>query len=156
DADGSTSRDAGTSATARTRIASGRSTAGRRLAARRNGAGTPASKRSTPRPRNNAGTAPRRSPKPLRTPTLRPRVVTQPKEFFTLPFCDRPGCYEPPVSPPRTRARYCWAGCRQAVANVRDRERKWLARGPLIGRKKRAIESLAARRHRSLQQQVTA
>jgi len=61
-----------------------------------------------------------------------------------------------PVSSPRNPARYCGAGCRQAVRNVRDRERKWLARGTLDGRKKRAIEYQAARRHRGRPQPRTA
>jgi len=86
---------------------------------------------------------------------LRPRVVTQLKIFFA-PFCDRPGCYEPPVSSPRNPARYCCATCRQAVRNVRDRERKWLARGTLDGRTKRAIEYRAACRNRSRRPQTTA
>jgi len=50
----------------------------------------------------------------------------------------------------RNPARYCCPACRQAVHNVQDRERKWLSRGTLDGRKKRAIEYQAARRHRSL------
>ena len=48
----------------------------------------------------------------------------------------------------RNPARYCCPACRQAVRNVQDRERKWLARGTLDGRKKRAIEYQAARRRR--------
>ena len=80
-ADASTSRDAGTSATARTRSACGKSTAGKRPAARRNVARTPASRPSTPRPRSNAVSAPRPRPRPLRTRKLRPRVVTQQKIF---------------------------------------------------------------------------
>jgi hypothetical protein len=148
DADESTNRDAGTSATARNRNAGESSNAGRRPDARPNVARTPASKPSTPRRRGNAVAAPRPRPKPLRTRNLRPRVVTQ-QNFFSLPLCDRPGCYEPPVRSPRNLARYCCAGCRQAVSNVRDRERKWLARGTLDGRKKRAYEYQAARQRRS-------
>jgi len=60
------------------------------------------------------------------------------------------------VSSSRNPARYCGAACRQAVRNVQDRERKWLARGSLDGRKKRAIEYQAARRNRSLRQRTTA
>jgi hypothetical protein len=60
------------------------------------------------------------------------------------------------MSSPRNPARYCCTACRQAVRNVRDRERKWLSRGTWDGRKKRAIESRAARRNRSLRQQTNA
>jgi hypothetical protein len=45
-------------------------------------------------------------------------------------FCDRPGCYEPLPEDSRAPARYCGPDCRQAVRQVRDRERKWLARNP--------------------------
>ena len=58
--------------------------------------------------------------------------------FFSPPLCDRPGCHEPPVRSARNPARYCCPACRQAVRNVQDRERKWLSRGTLDGRKKRA------------------
>ena len=74
------------------------------------------------------------------------------RNFFSPPLCDRPGCHEPPVSSPRNPARYCCPACRQAVRNVQDRERKWLSRGTLDGRKKRAIEYQAARRRRALRQ----
>ena len=148
-ADASTSRDAGTSATARTRNACGRSTAGRRLAARLNVARTPASKPSMPRPRRSAGSEPKSAPKAVENPEVAPARGHAAEIFFPLPLCDRPGCYEPPVISPRNPARYCCAACRQAVRNVQDRERKWLSRGTLDGRKKRAIEYRAARRLRS-------
>jgi hypothetical protein len=48
----------------------------------------------------------------------------------------------------RNPARYCCSACRQAVRNVQDRERKWLSRGTLDGRKKRSYEYQAARRRR--------
>jgi hypothetical protein len=73
------------------------------------------------------------------------------RTFFSPPLCDRPGCHEHPVSSPRNPARYCGPACRQAVRNVRDRERKWLSRGTLDGRTKRAIEYQAARRRRGFQ-----
>jgi hypothetical protein len=47
---------------------------------------------------------------------------------FPAVFCDRPGCYEPLPDDSRAPARYCGAGCRQAVRRVVDRERKWLTR----------------------------
>ena len=78
------------------------------------------------------------------------------RKFFSLPLCDRPGCHEPPVTSLRNPARYCCPACRQAVRNVQDRERKWLSRGTLDGRKKRAIEYQAARRHRSPRRRNTA
>jgi hypothetical protein len=58
------------------------------------------------------------------------------------------------MSSPRNPARYCCTVCRQAVRNVQDRERKWRCRGTLDGRKKRAIEYRAARRHRFLHQRT--
>ena len=147
----SISRGVGTSATARSRNASGRSTAGRRRGGRPDIASTPRPKPGTPRPRKRAASEPSPRLRLLRTQRLRRRVVTQQK-FFSPPLCDRPGCHEHPVSSPRNPARYCGPACRQAVRNVQDRERKWLSRGTLDGRKKRAIEYQAARRRRALRQ----
>jgi hypothetical protein len=87
--------------------------------------------------------------RPFKTQKLRPRVVTQ-QNFFSLPLCDRPGCDESPVISLRNPARFCCRACRQAVRNVQDRERKWLSRGTLDGRKKRHFEYLAARQRRAL------
>ena len=95
----------------------------------------------------SAASGPKPRPRPLRNQKPRHRVVTQ-QNFFPGPICDRPGCYEPPVTSPRNRARYCGPACRHAVHNVLDRERKWLFRGTLDGRKKRAFEYKAARRRR--------
>jgi hypothetical protein len=151
-ADASTNRKAGTSATARIRNASGRSSAGRRLADRPDVARMSASKPAMPRPRRSAVAVPRPRPNRWKNLMLRPRVVTQQtqqQKFFSLPLCDRPGCYEPPVTSSRNPARFCCAACRGAVGNVRDRERKWLRRGTLEGRTKRTIEYQAARRNRS-------
>ena len=94
-------------------------------------------------------------PKAIEKPGTCARAWSRSKNFFPLPLCDRPGCYEPPVISPRNPARFCCAACRQAVRNVLDRERKWLSRGTSDGRKKRAIEYQAARRNRSLRQQTT-
>lgn len=55
------------------------------------------------------------------------------------------------MSSVRNPARYCCVACRQAIRNVQDRERKWLSRGTLDGRKKRAYEYRAARQSRSVQ-----
>jgi hypothetical protein len=147
----STKRGAGTSATVRSRSACGRFVAGRRHGARPNVAGMAMSEPSTPRQRRSAVSEPNLCPRPLKTPKLRPRVVTQPI-FFSLSLCDRPGCHERPVISVRNPAHYCSPACRQAVRNVQDRERKWLSRGTLDGQKKRFFEYQAARCHRDLQQ----
>lgn len=60
-------------------------------------------------------------------------------------FCDRPGCYEPPRESPRAAARYCGDACRAAMRQVRDRERKYLARKTKAGRLKRRLEYQAAK-----------
>ena len=148
----STCRAAGTSATAKIRSASGRSVAGRPggLGARPNIARTPRLNAATPRRNESTVDGRRPRPRPLRTQTL-PRAWSRSRKFFPLPICDRPGCYERPVSSARNPAHYCCVACRQAVRNVQDRERKWLSRGTLDGRKKRAHEYRAARQSRSPQ-----
>ena len=60
-------------------------------------------------------------------------------------FCDRPGCYEPPRESSRAAARYCGDACRAAMRQVRDRERKYLARKTKAGRLKRRLEYQAAK-----------
>jgi hypothetical protein len=85
----------------------------------------------------------------VENPELAPARGHAAQTFFSLPLCDRPGCYQHPASSTRNKARYCCPACRQAVRNVLDRERKWLSRGTLDGRKKRAIEYQAARRRRA-------
>jgi hypothetical protein len=61
-------------------------------------------------------------------------------EKNSVPFCDRPGCYEG-RRPSRGRvARYCGHECGQAMRQVRDRERKWLSRKTAAGRFKRRLE----------------
>jgi hypothetical protein len=151
----STTRDVGTSATVRTRIACERSTAGWRRGDRLNVARPTPSKPNMPRQRKRAVSRPSPCPRMFRNRNLRRRVVTQ-QNFFPPPPCDRPGCYEPPVISLRNLARYCGTACRQAVRNVQDRERKWLSRGTSDGQKKRVIEYEAACRNRSLRQQTTA
>jgi hypothetical protein len=54
-------------------------------------------------------------------------------------FCDRPGCYEPPRPSPRVTAKYCGDECRSAMANVRDRERKWSMRHAFTSLTRRTI-----------------
>jgi hypothetical protein len=85
-------------------------------------------------------------------PKLAPARGHATQTSFSVPLCDRPGCYEHRASSLRNSARYCCPACRQAVGNVLDRERKWRSRGTLAGRKKRAIEYQAARRRRGLLQ----
>lgn len=63
-------------------------------------------------------------------------------------FCDRPGCYEPPRDSPRVTASYCSDGCRTAVQQTCDRERKWLRRKREAGRFKRRLEYQTVRAHR--------
>jgi hypothetical protein len=88
-------------------------------------------------------------PQPVKKPELAPPRGHAARAFFSWPLCDRPGCYQHPVSSIRNQARYCRAVCRQAVRNALDRERKWRSRGTLDGRKKRAIEYQAAQRRRA-------
>jgi hypothetical protein len=143
----STSPAPGISATARSQNAAAWSAAGTRRGARPGGARIPTSGRNMRRPNARAERGPRPRLRPNRIRNLRLRVVTQLPLFFS-PLCDRPGCHEPPVNSPRNPARFCGPACRQALRNVHDRERKWVTRGTLEGRKKRAYEYQAARRRR--------
>ena len=133
-----------------------RSAAGRRLAARLNVARTTRVKAQHAQAEKARRQRAKSVPKAVAEPGTCAGAWSRSRNFFSLPLCDRPGCYEPPVTSPRNPARFCCAACRQAVRNVLDRERKWLSRGTLDGRKKRAIEYQAARRNRSLRQQTTA
>ena len=149
----STCRGVGTSATVTTRSVSGKSVVGRPPGARPSTARMLRPGDATPRRRGSAVSELRPCPRSLRTWILRPRVVTRQvhqKNFFSPPLCNRPGCHEAPVASARNPARYCCPACRQAVHNVLDRERKWLARGTSDGRDRRAIEYQAARNRRSL------
>lgn len=60
-------------------------------------------------------------------------------------LCDRPGCYERPRESARACAHYCGDACRAALRQVRDRERKYLARKTPAGRRKRRLEYQAAK-----------
>jgi hypothetical protein len=82
DAVASTKRGAGTSATVRSRTACGRFAAGRRPGARPNVAGMTMSEPSTPRRRRSAVNEPKLCPRLMKTPRLRPRMVTQLNLFF--------------------------------------------------------------------------
>jgi hypothetical protein len=141
-------RDAGTSVIAKRRSASGRSGGGRRHAGKQNADKITRSGPGTPSRNARAARGPRLRPRSDRSQMLRRRVVTQQKDFFSPPLCDRPGCHEPPAVSVRNPARYCCVACRQAVRNVQDRERKWRVRGTSDGRLKRAYEYQAARRRR--------
>jgi hypothetical protein len=81
-ADASTSRGLGTSATVRIRNACGWSAAGRELGGRPNTAGTRLPKLGMPRQSERAASKPSARLRPLRTHSLRRRVVTQHKLFF--------------------------------------------------------------------------
>jgi hypothetical protein len=142
-----TSPGFGTSATVRSRNAAAWSAAGRRHGGRPGDGRIPKSRPGTLRQKGRAASGPRLRPRPIRVHRLRHRVVTQ-LTIFSPPLCDRPGCHESPASSPRNPARYCGPDCRKAVRNVCDRERKWLSRGTLDGRKKRAFEYQADRRRR--------
>jgi hypothetical protein len=148
-----TNRGVGTSVIARTRNASGRSAAGRLRSGRPIVAGPTGSKPSMPRQKECAASKPSPRPRPFQSQKLRRRVVTR-QNLFSPFFCDRPGCYEPPVISLRNPARYCCHTCRQAVRNVLDRERKWRSRGTLDGRKKRTCQYQAARGRRSPRQRT--
>jgi hypothetical protein len=150
------SHGVGTSVTVRTRNACGNSAVGRRRSARPAGVRTMPSRPSTPRRsvcavRMRAVSVPEFRRKPQISPRLRRRVVTQQK-FFAQPLCERPGCYEPAPKLGRNQAHYCGPDCGQAVRRVLDRERKWVRRGTLQGRRQRAREYQAARARRSGQQ----
>ena len=95
-ADASTSRGAGTSATARTRNACGKSAAGRRRAARRNVARTPASKPSTPRPRRSAVSEPKSAPKAVENPEVAPARGHAAENFFPSPSVIGQAATNPP------------------------------------------------------------
>jgi hypothetical protein len=152
-------RRVGTSVTVTTRTVRGKFAVGRRPGVRPSTARMPRPGDGMPRRRGSAVNEPRSRPKPLKTWILRPRVVTQhvqQKNFFSPPLCNRPGCHEAPVTSTRNPARYCCPACRQAVHNVLDRERKWLARGTRGGRNRRAIEYQAARNRRLARRSSTA
>lgn len=142
-----TSHGAGINATAGNRNACGRSASGRRRDGRLSIARPLRQRPDTPRLRKRAASESGPRPRPLRILSLHRRVVTQQKLFFP-PLCDRPGCHEHPTTSLRNPARYCCTACRQAVRRVLDRERKWLSRGTLDGRKKRSYEYQASRRNR--------
>ena len=91
-----------------------------------------------PRPRERCQRA-KAASQAVEKPRVARRMVTQ-KKIFPLRFCDRPGCYQRPVTSLRIPGHYFSAACRQAVHNVLDRERKWFSRNTSYGRKRRAIE----------------
>jgi hypothetical protein len=89
-----------------------------------------------------------------------PEAATPPRAWSrrkknSAPFCDRPGCYDPPRLTHRCLSRYCGDACRQAQKRVHDRERKWLRRKTSVGRYKRALEYEARRRARDRQRNPT-
>jgi hypothetical protein len=95
------------------------------------------------------------SPQPPDNPEVVAARGHAAKSFLPTPFCDRPGCYEPPQKSGRSQAHYCCRACRQAVRRVVDRECKWQFRSTLPGRRARAREYAAARTRRSGQHAAT-
>jgi hypothetical protein len=95
-ADASTNHIAGTSGTSKTRNACGKSAAGKRVAIRLNVARMPASRPSMPRPRRAPAASQTHAQGP-REPRSCARAWSRSRKAFPLPFCDRPGCHEPPV-----------------------------------------------------------
>lgn len=89
------------------------------------------------------------TPQALPNPDVTPARGHAAKIILPIPWCDRPGCYEPPLKSVRQLACFCSRACRQAVRRVRDRERKWRWRGTFQGRRARAPEYAAARARRS-------
>jgi hypothetical protein len=101
------------------------------------------------RARRRRATASPQAPKPPEVGAARGHAA---KIFSPTPLCDRPGCHEPVVKSGRNQARYCCAGCREAVRRVRDRERKWKFRGTFRGWRARAQAYQAARARRCQKQ----
>jgi len=87
-------------------------------------------------------------PQPLQKPEVVAARGHAAKIIFPTPFCDRPGCYEPPLKLGRNQAKYCCRACCQAVHRTRERERKRLKRGIFQGRRAREREYQAARARR--------
>ena len=101
------------------------------------------------RARRQRATSSPQAPKPAEIAAARGHAANI---FSPTPMCDRPGCHEPVAKSGRSQACYCCPACRQAVARVRDRERKWQFRGTFRGRRAREQEYQAARVRRSKQQ----
>lgn len=100
-----------------------------------------------------ARAAGRSAPRPSCS-TTPPRPWSRRKKN-SAPFCDRPGCYDPPRLTHSCLSRYCGDTCCQAQRRVRDRERKWLRRKTPAGRFKRALEYQVRRVARELQRRST-
>lgn len=115
----------------------------RAAAAKQKRAAARAAGRSAPRPSCSGA-----------EPPTRPRAWSRRKKN-SAPFCDRPGCYDPPRLTHRCRSRYCGDTCCQAQRRVRDRERKWLRRKTSVGRFKRAVEYQVRRVARERQRRPT-
>ena len=120
--------------------------AARRQARRRHDAAVKAQHAEAQRARRQHAPS---TPQAPQKPEVTPARGHAAEILLPTPWCDRPGCYEPPLKSVRNPARYCCSACRQAVRNVLDRERKWRLRGTLHGRRKRAYEYQAAGTQRS-------
>lgn len=159
-ADADTRPGVGTSATAKIPNACGWSGVGRPLDARPSGVRRRRLKPGTPRISGRGGGVPSPRHNPRKNPSSngawsRRRASrsssawSRSKNFFSIPLCDRPGCYEPPPKSGRNQAKYCCRDCRQAVRRVLDRERKWLKRGTFQGHCNREREYQATRARHS-------
>jgi hypothetical protein len=127
--------------------------AAKRQAKRRQNDGVKAQQAKSQRARRQRAKS---SPQPPQNPEVVAARGHAAKIFFPTPFCDRPGCYEPPPKLGRNQAKYCCPACRQAIHRVLDRERKWLKRGTFQGRRARAQEYQAARARRGREPPDTA
>jgi hypothetical protein len=149
-----------TNATARTRNAGGRCVAGKRPNGSENGGPILWDASGTPKRSASDGRGPccARCPRPglthrtdanSRLPTL-PQTASRGHAAKGYPrfFAIAGGCYEPPRDSPRVTASYCSDGCRAAMDQARDRERKWLRRKREAGRFKRRLEYQALRGRR--------
>ena len=75
--------------------------------------------------------------------------------FFFFPVCDRPGCYESPVTSVRNPARYWWPPDLPSGGSQRPgRLRKWLSRGTLDGLKEAGLWSIRRLCRRQLLQLI--
>jgi len=87
-------------------------------------------------------------PRPPNEPEVAAARGHAAKIISPTPICERPGCYESPPKSGRNQAKYCCPGCRKAVQQVFDRERKWRKRGTFQGCRARERQDQAARARR--------
>jgi hypothetical protein len=125
--------------------------AARRQARRRLDAAAKAKDAAAQRARRERGES-SQTPNPTEVAVARCHAA---KILLPSVWCDRPGCYEPPLKSAGKPACFCGPACRQAVHRVLDRERKWRLRGTFQGRQGRKQEYAAARERQSKEQPNT-